>query len=644
MREKLIFRLSCLLLLISVILTYLNHFHNSFHFDDSHTIQNNIFIHDIKNIPKFFTDATTFSSNPSNQSYRPVVSATLAVDYWLSENGEPFFFHLRNFIVFLIYTALTYLFVLKIFNAADAYSDNKFRALFVAALFSLHPLAAETVNYIISRSDIISSMGVMAGMVIWLYFPKKRKYGIYLLPVIFGMLAKPSAAMFAPILFFNDWLLNKYGNSYTLNVIRKEKDSSSQQAGQSFIRSAIRSLPAFIVCGLTYWFIVHMTPKTWAPGGTSRWDYMITQPYIILLYLRNSLLPTHLSADTDLSTFTSFSEPRVLLGFLFLRSISPLIILGIKNKKLLPIALGLFWFLAALVPTSVVPLAEVMNDHRMFFPLPGLLMALVWMVHIKYGNVLKRAGKIIPALCILLLATLAYGTHQRNEVWKTEESLWKDVTEKSPHNGRGLMNYGLTLMAQGKITEALDYFERAKQFTPAYPILFVNIAIAKGALGNAFEAENNFKIALDLAPDNPECNFYYARFLSETKRYAQAKTYLQKTLALAPAHLEAKKLSEQIQNYESSAPAASTPEYFLNLSLQLYHEKKFAECIDACYKALQLKPDYAEAYNNICSAYNELKEYGKAMQACDSAIKLNPTFTLAKNNYEYARRMCGKRN
>src|SRR5690348_7770520 len=122
MHQKIIFRLSCVLLLIAVVVTYLNHFDNSFHFDDSHTIQNNVFIRDIKNIPRFFTDATTFSSNPSNQSYRPVVSATLAIDYWLSEDyplsdeGKPVWFHLRNFITFLIYTILTYLFVVKIFN------------------------------------------------------------------------------------------------------------------------------------------------------------------------------------------------------------------------------------------------------------------------------------------------------------------------------------------------------------------------------------------------------------------------------------------------------------------------------------------------------------------------------------------------
>jgi len=50
--KKNLFRFSSVVLVLFIILTYANHFHNSFHFDDSHTIQNNIFIRDLKNIPK----------------------------------------------------------------------------------------------------------------------------------------------------------------------------------------------------------------------------------------------------------------------------------------------------------------------------------------------------------------------------------------------------------------------------------------------------------------------------------------------------------------------------------------------------------------------------------------------------------------
>ncbi len=68
----------------------------------------------------------------------------------------------------------------------------------------------------------------------------------------------------------------------------------------------------------------------------------------------------------------------------------------------------------------------------------------------------------------------ALGTWKRNQVWRNEESLFYDVTIKSPENGRGLMNYGLTQMEKGDTKKALDYFARATAFTPNYPILEVN--------------------------------------------------------------------------------------------------------------------------------------------------------------------------
>ena len=54
------------------------------------------------------------------------------------------------------------------------------------------------------------------------------------------------------------------------------------------------------------------------------------------------------------------------------------------------------------------------------------------------------------------LAAYAAGTYQRNRIWRNEESLFYDVTIKSPANGRGLMNYGLTQMEKGETQKALD--------------------------------------------------------------------------------------------------------------------------------------------------------------------------------------------
>src|SRR6516165_4523514 len=100
------------LLALILLATYSNHFQNSFHFDDAHTIVNNAAIRELQNIPLFFRDAATFSSLPSNQSYRPLVSTLLAIDYSLGHGLRPFWFHLSIFTLFVVLVLLLVL-VLK---------------------------------------------------------------------------------------------------------------------------------------------------------------------------------------------------------------------------------------------------------------------------------------------------------------------------------------------------------------------------------------------------------------------------------------------------------------------------------------------------------------------------------------------------
>src|SRR5882757_8536332 len=75
--------------LLAICLAYANSFRNGFHFDDSHTIVDNPAIRSLHNVPRFFTDATTFSVLPANRTYRPIVSTSLAIDYALGRGYVP---------------------------------------------------------------------------------------------------------------------------------------------------------------------------------------------------------------------------------------------------------------------------------------------------------------------------------------------------------------------------------------------------------------------------------------------------------------------------------------------------------------------------------------------------------------------------
>jgi hypothetical protein len=69
------------MLLLLILTASSNHWYNTFHFDDAHTVENNAYIRSLTNIPSFFTNTQTFSSLPGHGSYRPIVSLTLAIDY-----------------------------------------------------------------------------------------------------------------------------------------------------------------------------------------------------------------------------------------------------------------------------------------------------------------------------------------------------------------------------------------------------------------------------------------------------------------------------------------------------------------------------------------------------------------------------------
>jgi tetratricopeptide (TPR) repeat protein len=602
------------LLLIALLAVYANHFHNSFHFDDAHTIVNNASIRELGNIPKFFRDATTFSALPNNQSYRPLVSTLLAIDYSLGHGLRPFWFHLS---IFALFVTLALLLAFVIYRLID----NLWIALGAAALYGLHPANADTVNYIIASSEVMSTLGVIASFAVYLAFPRLRRFYIYVLPSAIAILAKPTAAIFA-VLFALHWL-----------IFPDERRKQRAREG------VVEVVSPFVICGAMLWFVQHMTPRSWIAGAANAHNYLITQPYVTLLYFRTFFWPSGLSADYDLNPFTTAGDPRFWAGVLFIAVLLTMSILAVRSEKTRVIGFGFLWFLVTLLTTSLFPLAEVMNDHRTFLPYIGLVIAIAGAAALLVARLDRQSSWTrIAAVCavMLLLCVNAYATFQRNRVWKTEETLWHDVVLKSPRNGRGLMNYGNTLMAKGDYNGALDYFHRAQQFTSQYSVLLINLAIAEDATKQSAAAEQHFKDALRLAPSSPDSYSYYARYLLSHSRGDEARAFLQSALELSPTDLTARDLLAQADNQASNRPAPQTPEFYLALSLQFYGEERYVESIVASRLALDRRPGYAEAWNNICAAYNKLDRYEEAVAACEQALRYKPDLELARNNLQYA--------
>jgi len=650
------------LAILAVFAAYSNHFHNDFHFDDSHAVVTNVYIRDLHNVGKFFTDARTFSSLPANQSWRPMVSASLALDYYLGAGLKPLWFHISTFLWFLIQLALMFLLYRSILDIAWPQLSNRYVALAAVACYGLHPVNAETVNYIVQRGDVYSTLGVVAGLVTYIRVPSLRRFGLYLLPVILGAMAKPPAVVFGGILLAYIFLFEEEADWHR------------------FWPALRKAAPALLVCLLLAAVNVKLTPKSFTPSTFPAWAYWSTQPWVVLRYVRSLFLPFWLSADTDLSPFQGFSDPRTLIGIVFCLGLLSVAFWMAKRRIHRPISFGILWCVFALAPTSIVVLSEVENDHRMFFPFVGLILAVACAVTLAWGrSSLEQRARIRTAqgVVLCLLIALGFGTWKRNEVWRSEESLWRDVTLKSPENGRGLMNYGLTLLGKGDVQDALHYFERAAFFTPNYYILEINTAIAHGLVRHPLESEAHFRRAIQLQPQDAQPYFYYGRWLASQgrtneciqaekiaiqlnpalveARYVLMRAYLDRaqwgalgqlvneTLQLVPNDKTTLGYLTRVENQQADmlnaekfAGAQQTPEAYLNLSLLYYGAGRYQNCIEAAKRALRLKADYAEAYNNIAAGYQAMSQWDAAIDAAQQALRLKPDFALARNNLAWS--------
>jgi tetratricopeptide (TPR) repeat protein len=645
-----------LAVVLIVFLTYLMSFGNGFHFDDSHTVVDNPMIRSLSNIPLFFRDGRTFSVHPQNQGWRPMVSTTLAIDYWLGGGLKPVAFHAMTFVCFALQLfAMGWL----CYRLLMPYWQERAWPLAwaTALIFGVHPVEAETINYVIQRADLFVTVGLTGSVALYAWFPTWRGRLVYLVPFFFGALSKPTALVFPFLIVLYGVLFEKL----------------------SFKAAFSASVPAFVATLFMGYMHKIMTPASFVFGGSAA-PYRLIQPWVTLTYVVAFFWPMHLSADTDMEMAHGWGDPRVGMGFLFLAIWLALAIwTGRKGERWNTVSFGMWWFLLTLLPTALAPLAEATNDHRMFLPFVGLTLAVVSALY----PLVRGWRQLGMAFAVVVLA-LAYGTTVRNAVWKTDESLWRDVTEKSPRNGRALMNYGLVFMARGQYPQSQALFDRALVLCPNYSNLEVNEGINLGAIGRDREAEQHFRRAMQLEPGSWTTASFFARWLFAHGREAEGRALLLQALKGYPTnHQMRETLAERYRlrgewdklqlflaaclkddptdptllrlqqdalskgagefaQAQAKARDQPTAENYLTLSFVCQRMGRMEDGLRAAQMAVKLRPNFALAWNDEAAALLEMGRWQEGLDAAVKAYALDPTLAIANNNANWARRELAK--
>jgi tetratricopeptide (TPR) repeat protein len=665
------------------ILAYSNTFDVPFHFDDRMYIEKNPLI---KESRYFFrpSDSDILGLNrnvESTRKTRDVGYMSFYLNYKLNDLRTTGY-HAVNLLIHIMTSFLVYLLVMITFKTpflrgSSLKEHSKHIALFAGLLFVAHPVQTQAVTYISQRFASLAACFYLASIVCYISARLSAK--------------SASRLWFYVLSFFSAVIAMKTKeNAFTLPLVIALYEFMFFEGARK--RRFLYLLPLLLTMLIIPLSVMDfdkpvsemMADATKTPCEISRHDYFVTQFRVIVTYLRLLVFPIAQNLDYDYPIFNSLFNQQVLLSFVFLLVLFLFSLYlfqrSIKTESgLRLIAFGGLWFFITLsVESSIVTLADVINEHRAYLPSVGIFSvfatgAFLYLRRFKSKEI--RLAVITSG--ILMLFVFSYATYERNIIWKTELSLWEDVVRKSPGKARGHYNLsehyregglidkaeehylialrlnpdfaqahnnlGNIYASKGLMDKALEHYRTALKLTPDYAEAHVNLGNIYASRGLTDEALEHYRTALRLNPDYAKAHYNLGAVYYNNGLIDRAMEHYRTALRLNPDYAEAhynlgdayasRGLTDKASEHYRTALRLN-PDYaeaYHNLGIIYYNNGLIDRAMEHYRTALRLNPDYAEAYHNLGLVYSKKGMDDKAMQQYQEALRINPNFIEAHN-------------
>ncbi|MDA8101152.1 MAG: hypothetical protein M0042_16155 [Nitrospiraceae bacterium] len=350
---------------VLVLIAYSNTFTASFHFDDNPSIIENPSIRHVtgENILRILA------------SNRPVVFLSIMLNYQLS-GLNVIGWHIFNIGVHIANSIFVYLLILwtLMMPAAGSMPETKARrmALFAALLFGVHPIQTESVTYIISRTELLATFFYLLTFILFVKGGARGKYAYavgMLISSLCAMASKEWAVTLPALLVLYDFLF----------------------VAESKFKPLLSRWYLYLLVALPWVYILN-TLNLFSEGGNAgvgfnlqsatgvtMSTYFYTSLNVMWTYIRLLFLPINQNLDYDYPVAkTLFEMPTILSLIAHIAVVAAVVWLYAKKKWTIP-AFGMAWFYIGLSPTqSVVPVVDVIFEHRMYMPAIGVFLAFIF--------------------------------------------------------------------------------------------------------------------------------------------------------------------------------------------------------------------------------------------------------------------------
>ncbi|MCP4107721.1 MAG: hypothetical protein GY749_19610 [Desulfobacteraceae bacterium] len=472
-----LFFLVCLFIVISVSSVYVQVRNHEFvNYDDGLYVADN---HHVKNGLTLEGLIWSFSfSNKKNTYWHPLTWIFHMLNYQLFKSDAGLH-HWANLILHTINSLLLFLVFRRM-------TGKLWESAFVAALFALHPINAESVAWVAGLKNLLSTFFWLMTMSAYVYYCEKPACYRYLLTfTVFasGLLAKPMLVTLPFTLLLLDY--------WPLDRLKK----------QNFKKVVAEKIP-FIVLSLACLYL----------SSTSLSDYggMSVKNVPMKLRMENALV-SYVSYigkmiwPDNLAFFYPYPDSipiwKTSGAGLMLICLSVLILWILR--KIPALGIGWLWYLGTLVPViGIVQGGDwpAMADRWAYIPLIGIFIIIAWGIpelltfwqHRKTG-ITVAAGLFFPVLTALTFLQAGY--------WKNSISLCEHALKATgSENYVARVNLGVALNREGRPVEACEHYSALLRKFPDDVETHNNMGTALIVQGRLDKAIDHYSEAVNKAP------------------------------------------------------------------------------------------------------------------------------------------------
>ncbi|HUI06611.1 MAG TPA: tetratricopeptide repeat protein [Verrucomicrobiae bacterium] len=572
---------------------------------------------------------------------RPIINLSLAINYALG-GLHVWGYHALNLTVHIL-AGLTLLGIVRrtllqppLRNRFGVAADEL--AVAVAVLWTVHPLQTESVTYVIQRAESI--MGLFYLLTLYCFIRgaesppmgngkwfmgdgswKQRHrlwYGLSVAACASGMASK-EVMVSAPVMVL------LYDRAFVSGSFRKAR--RQRWPLYAALASTWILLGLVLTCGQ-----VSNTFMNAQRIGRTWWEYLATQPGVILYYLRLSVWPAplclyHLWPMTE--TWMGIVPPAIVVSILLGASV------WAWRKSPVWGFVGAWFFLILAPSSSFIPLQDALYEYRMYLPLAAVVSVVVMGLY-------SVVGRQSLAVFAVMGIGLGFLTWRHNWNYQNEIAMRIHAVAEFPNDPASHYYLGVALGKVGRIQEEIAQYEQALRIDADYAPAHYGLGNISFRTGNVQQAIRHYEQALRVNPNFAEAQYNWGVALAQQGRVKEAVWHWEEALRIKPDYAEAHynlgkalremgKVDGAIEQYEQTLRIR--PEYadaHFNLGNSLLQSGRINDAIGQYEQALRINPDMVETHYNLGIALEQAGRLPEAIGHYEQALRLKPDFTEAR--------------